>query len=313
MSEHLILPPDSFYWAIVDRTLLNRRTNNRETGLGYLFENILPVPIENVQTVYHDLAEGKTLACGMERQTLQTFAGVGEAITLTPTALPVFIDLDVNPDTLNLLTGHFEPKRIRWLRRRWLINCLVLILLCSIVLTAGLQRRIRVMETGIEQLHARQIELYEHSLADIAGEHIDSGTTRAVLGGRAQPIELRFLAELRRLRQTRGKQPGEQRLVDASKALTSLLARWPRDLNTQFGESDQNPLYLLTESISITPTALSLRGTVPSSDDAQRLAEYLRGIEGWTMRQPELRSAGDTVQTTLRFIPEMHEEGGEAS
>ena len=58
--QHLQLPAESFYWAILETGSLPRPKHPTTVQLGYLFENVLPVPIEEIQATYRPIASGKT-------------------------------------------------------------------------------------------------------------------------------------------------------------------------------------------------------------------------------------------------------------
>jgi hypothetical protein len=82
-------------------------------------------------------------------------------------------------------------------------------------------------------------------------------------------------------------------LEDCAPILAELLKHWPSDV------------FMLTESVSITPESISIRGSTPESQDVQKLADSLGVLRGWQMQQPQVSSGAggggkDGVQASLR-------------
>ena len=288
-NEHVLLPSERFYWAVLDASTLPGRPRNT-TQLGYLFENYLPVPIENVHAVYarHQSASGRHwIACGMQREDLQkALEGVPpDTVMLGPAEVPEFVGPSIDSRTLNLLTGAFEPRAVRTLRARWLLCITAMIVMCTAVLVFGLERRRLHYEGGSVQLRAARQNIYAMVLGSPALDQSASSTSRG------HPPDLRLIAEARQLQQTRQQPASIVAPTDVSETLAKLLSRWPHELIIE------------TESILITPTALTIRGSALSTGDVQELADALGKLEGWQLQQPQVSASGQTVQAALQLKP----------
>lgn len=301
-ADNLRLPAESFYWAVLDGSVLGSTTaSRRRRQFGYLFEQFLPVPIEQVHAVYRrlnstddDARWEQYLACGMEAEQLRrTIEDADDAlVTLAPRELPQAMREDaatetINPIDINLLTGAFEPHPVRALRKRHVLVMLLLIFVCGGLLLVGLERR-------AAELHRRAQELTEARLA-ICEEVLPPMATTAGSGQRA---ELRLIAELRRLRQTHRDLPPEVVPSDTCDDLKRLLRLWPSDVHVQ------------AESLSLGPRNITITVTVPESEDAQTLASAIAPLEGWHLQPPQMNTVRDAVRATLRLAPAEIEETG---
>ena len=56
-----------------------------------------------------------------------------------------------------------------------------------------------------------------------------------------------------------------------------------------------------TESVLITPTAITVRGSTETSAEIQQLADSLARLDGWQLQQPQINASGQSVQATLQF------------
>jgi hypothetical protein len=289
-GPQLTLPPQAFYWAILDASVLPSHTSaqRRQQQLGYLFEHVLPVPIDQVHAVYSRLDghSPRVLACAVQRDALdeQIRNQPAEPIALTPSDLPPYIEQNedaarVDPNVLNLLTGPFEPPRLRRLRQLWLAAVVALIVVVSGLGLIGFERRVdalHVQRAAVEQTRQR---LYEQVLG---GQTI--ATARL-------PAERLLTAELRRLEQTHRKPPEELQQTDVSALLGSLLARWPRSIHGR------------TSSLSVTDRLVTVRIQLPSTEDVQEVANALGRLDGWTARMPQMSAGRELVQATIQLEP----------
>lgn len=282
--QHRLLPPDRFYWARLEPEAAGLPKRATREQLGYLFEAVLPCPIEEIHTVYTRLpGESGVIACGMTREVLEE-EGEG-AESLSPEALPRFLSAELDPHSLNLLVGEFEPAPLARLRRHAAIHSIAVVLACSLVITIGLVLRARDLNQHAAQLHEMRSGMY----AQVLGQSQAS----------VPAPELRMLAELRQLRQTRARPPQDafHQGDDVAMNLAKLLSQWP---------DESELLHLQTEHVSITPGVMTLRGHIPTTADAQKLAERFTSIGGWKLQQPQVSSSRDQVQASLRLIA--HEE-----
>lgn len=297
----LRLPSSSFYWALLDEGMLKGRSGRRKQQLDYLFESVLPLPVEQLQTAYLKVTNAqdrpRCLACGMDRERLKNV--LDEAAikphAIVPSELPGFIrsevgSLDPEPESLNLLTGDYEPAALKRARRGWRLQVAVLFILLCVVITLGLQRRARHAMDEVARFESLRRDLTQQALG-----------AQGTLGGR-QPAELQLTAELRRLRQTRQQPRAELALADVSHDLAGVLSHWPA----------AEDLFVQTESISVTPTAITIRAIAPNSADIQQLADSMIGLTGpangeqtslggWELAQPQVNAARNAVQGTIQL------------
>src|SRR5690606_28215298 len=89
------LPPERFYWAVLDEPCPRRLTARHRARLGYSFESVLPAPIEAVHATYLSAGD-RTIACAIDRDNLEQVRADG-ALSLHPAAAPDFISDKVEP------------------------------------------------------------------------------------------------------------------------------------------------------------------------------------------------------------------------
>ena len=283
--QHLRWPAERFYWAILDTLPMPATVRSRRERLGYLFESVLPgVAIEEVQTVYQRLPDGakRVLACGLPKNELRDDVDAA-AVTLTPDAAPGFLEGSVDLARLNLLSGSFLPQPVRHLRRRWLLHVCLLLTFCAALLVVGLERRNSLHRRTINDLTAT----HDTIIKQVLGSDVPLPGTGVIPGAG----ELRLIAQRRRLEQTRSDDLPISEVGNASAILARLLASWPQDLHTQ------------TQSISIASSSITVRASLPTMADAQRLVDAFTSMNGWRLQQPQSEAQRDRVDVTLRFEP----------
>jgi hypothetical protein len=283
MSErHMRWAADRFYWALLDGGLLPRG-GKRRRQLGYLFERFLPgLAIEQVQAVYRAVpgARNRFLACGAPAEKLREQLDSG-ALTLGPQSLPAFVDAPLDPAALNLLTGDLLPEAVRRLRRRAVSLVVAAVIGCCLLLVAGLERRERAVEAHAACVLAAQAAIIERALGSAAP------------GGNAQPPQVRLIAALRQLEQTRREDPAAADVLDCSVVMSEFLKLWPA------------ALHVSTESIVVAPDSISVRAIVATMVDAQLLADALGRLSGWRLLQPQSEARKGDVVVSLRLEPEV--------
>ncbi|MDQ7012449.1 MAG: hypothetical protein Q9O74_00970 [Planctomycetota bacterium] len=281
-TTRITLAPTMFYWQVLDPTPtgpLPRSITARERRLGFLFETVLPVPIEDIHAVYRPLGDGRWLACGMDRDALQDYR---DASTLTPVSLPAFLECTTDPASLNLLVGEMEPAPVRAARRRTTLTACVMIVLCAGLLFVGLSRRAAAHEKRAASFAAAESAIY--------AEVLPPSTSTL-------PPAARMTAELRGLERTRG-QPIDTKLrPDAPRTLAALLGSWP-------GQRDGEPLHVLTESLSVSPTSISILARLPDEASAEVFEQELHPPPGWRGTQPSVQRERDTITVRVRMEPE---------
>ena len=289
LSPHHTVEPTACYWNVLDVSVLPRRHRSDSQRLGFLFEASLPCAIDELHAVYRSASQDRMVGCAIARERIEELfrEQAGTILSLTPAALPEFIrEETLEPRIFNLLTGAFEPIPLRRLRRQWLLTALFVAAAVGVLLTIGLERRRLVVERHTEELRQDNRGLIAQALGPATGPS-------------SLPAEQRLISTLRRLEQTRSlDQPptGDSIADDLVQSLFSLLEAWPAEVHAQ------------TESISITPESLTIRGILPSSGDVQALADALEEIEGWSVRQPQVSSTRDGIQAMLTLAPTRREE-----
>lgn len=278
MERSKSLPASQFYWAIIDGSMVTGP--RRKSRLGYLFEQTLPVPIEDVHAVYTSLPDGQIIACGMEREELRKEIAREdgpELLELSPNEVPAVIQADVSTYMLNLLVGDFEPCSVRRQRARARRQVVIVALICCALIVNGVHRRIAAMKDTIDAAYAARDEL----VAEVLPEN--TSTINRL------PPGLRLAAELRRLRQTRTQPVMELVPTDVVPEFVKLLSLWPNDLHVQ------------TDSMTFTPTNITIRSSLPRSADVQILADALMQLPHWQLQQPQVSTSRSTVSTSLQF------------
>lgn len=293
---HVAWSARKFYWARLDasslpaRNIFGLRVPPSSAQLGYLFENVLPLPVDELQTAFMMIGDGRSpsrstyVACGIERSQLHADLPPN-AVSLTPRDLDeveALRDLgDINPRMLNLLHGDFEPSAVRRLRTRSLLEFVAAMLLVAGVIALGFHRRTQSVLADAALWGDAEASIYEQVLGPASRQA-------------AQPQQVQLTVELRRLQLTRRADTGSGEVSfgesDAATTIADVLRLWP-DANA------------LTQSLSIAPRRISLRAAVPDADQAQTLIEAIEPLPGWQLQQPAIRAGRDGLDLDLSFTP----------
>ncbi|MCC7389641.1 MAG: hypothetical protein IT431_12830 [Phycisphaerales bacterium] len=270
----LRLPPETFYWAVLDASPLPRRAPRRIAQLGYLFEAVLPLPVEHLHAAYLPIDRHRVLACGLATERLAELATPG-ILTLGPAALPAFLGLDTDAAQINLLEGRFEPIALHRRRRRLAVmTCTAALALAALVL-AGQLRRAAALLDHAAAYDAATNSVYASVLPPGAG---------------TLPPAARLTAELRTLDRTRAG-PAPEGPGEIAPTLAALLASWPPGLP------------VTTESLSVGPGAISLTARLPDAPAAERFERELRPPPGWRLAQPDVQADRDGILVRARMEP----------
>jgi len=271
-AREVRLPPDRFYWGVLDVGPLPRGAT-RMRRLGYLFESVLPVTVESVQAVYAPLDEGRVLACGMGREPLSEEAAAG-VIVLGPNALPPFAGDGLTPSDLNLLAGEFEPKEIRRARARVVVAACAAIAALAAAVGWGQIRR--------ASAHAERAAAFDTAVAELYEQVLPPSSS-------AIPPAARLTAELRSLDRTRGDEPAAP--AEIAPTLAAVLASWPSGLHAS------------TESLSASDSAITLAVRVPDPAAAERFEREIQAPPEWGMNQPDVQRERDGIIVRVRMEP----------
>ncbi|MEW6741424.1 MAG: hypothetical protein AB1486_01590 [Planctomycetota bacterium] len=274
-------PRECFYWGVLDTGMLPSSRKPSREALDYLFEPFLPEPLQSVQAVYAPLGSRRYVACAVPRSLLQSKVP-REAVVLSPENLADFVDGDVGPARLNLLTGAFTPPVVTAVKKRFRLEVALVIALAAFLVALGFETRIRQAEAGLESLQEARDRVYEQVLG--------RGFRQASL-----PPPLQLEAEWRRLRQTRTSDVSLVALPDVAVDLSKLLALWPSSIPFD------------VQSLQITADAIHLQTLLPRSEEAQIFASAFEKLSGWDHEPPSVHAAGNGFLTALRCT---RREGG---
>ena len=284
---HLRLPAEKFYWAVLDASMISNRRRLPHQQLGYLFEHLLPLCIDDVHAVYKRIDHERILACAMERTSLEKYI-TPTLLTLCPDSLPSFVPhTDFNVDQLNLLTGEFAPAALRTAYRKLFWQSLAALLMVTLLIIIGIERRVSMLNHQSEATRNAITSIYDEVLGQ------PSSTNQH------QPRSVQFVAELRRLQQTRGTDQSTSAIAslhDVTIDLADLLSHWP------------STLHLQTESLALTPSAITVRAEVPI-DEVATAIDHLDAWGNWQRRQPELSNQEESSLMTIRYSRSQTEAG----
>jgi hypothetical protein len=280
---------DRLYWGVISTKEIarHRSSASRHTQLGYLFEHVLPISIEEIYPVFVPIpgVPETMLACGIERQVLDTFQ-INSGNTLgavCPSNIPDHIVEEYpvleefNPSLINFLYGEYEPHCQRTSRRQRTIAGSLMVVVTTALVVIGLVQRTSNIHAEIELLQQQHTELYAALLGPARGPS-------------AQPDHLRLMGELRSLRQTRSDTPdAHSDSIDLVASLEALCERWPGELP------------VMTESLTLTPQTVTIRMNVADSQHVQLLADALNPLPGWTLQPLQFTTSRDLVRSTLQF------------
>lgn len=274
------LPAERFYWALLDTGHLSGATRSRRRQLGYLFESVLPEPIDSVHAIYRSLGGDRTLACGMSVRAL-TAASTPNLTTLGPAGLPAFLTEQVgdaiSPADLNLLVGPHEPPGIRRHRRFAALAVCGATVVATALLIAGQQRRADHLDRARALREAAIAAIYDQTIGPPTG---------------ALPQDARLTAELRMLDRTRGPRQEAVGPAEVTPQLAAMLASWPSDL------------HIKTEQLAVGPTLISLNARLPDETAAERFEAELLAPPGWRKTQPSIQTERGEIVVRVRMEPE---------
>lgn len=277
-ESDLRLPPERFYWAVLDGSITNSRARLSNSQLRYLFEPLLPVPLAQVHAVFLRLNGNRVLACGVEKRVLEQDVPVS-TVSCGPRTFPSFVettDAKADADSVNLLTGGFAPPVVRGLRRSVLRRTVTFMLLCCLLLLIGIERRTASLRADANVMRADVADVYDYVLGPAPADQV-------------QPRDVQFVAELRRLQRTRATDESSRThfyIADVTQDLAALLSRWPDDI------------HLRTESIAVTPSTITIRADLPTPEASAAIAALERW-GAWKRDQPEISNRTDTETSTL--------------
>lgn len=276
-AKHVVWPSERCFFAMLDTRGVRRSWRGvNDEQLGYLFEDVLPVPIEQVHAIYHPLGRHEVLACGVPRERLEQDLPA-DAERLTPESVPAHLSCDLDPRALNLLTGEFTPANVRVASRRRSFLAAGACLVVALLLGIGMERRRAHAEAAVETYRLAQDDLLDRALGPAAPGIPKVQRVAALVG------------EKRRLEWTRGQRPTATP-ADVSTTFARILERWPSEV-------------VWVDALNVAKNAVTVRGFAEQTSVADRIATALRGLEGFDLEAPELRRTPDGVRFTVRLRP----------
>lgn len=281
------------YWAVLDTDGLSAAAIRDPKRLGYLFEEFLPTPIEELQAAYTPIGEEgrgsppRILACGIDRDRLTRLLERPDATSWTRLH-PVELGpaLDIHPDSvslaaINLLTGDFEPARVRRLGRWvWMTAAAAL----CVVTAAG--------SVGFARQRAellREFAAQEAALGSRLWELV--GPSGAPRGASVPRLELALESQLVSLQITRGGDLSQDH--DATSLIpvfASLLTYWP-------DESQIEDLHL--NRVSLRANRIDISGQIGDPAALEWIRDTLDQWPGWAARTSETRRTGGGSQVSF--------------
>lgn len=283
-SHDTRLPAERFYWAVLDTSILPSHAAKNTRQLGFLFEAVLPVPIENVHAAYVSSDPHSVVACGIDRHTIGELAS-HDLLRLGPDGLPPFVAEvcgdSLDPRAINLLTDEYEPHAVKRMRTSTTLIACAAMLLVTLILAAGQFRRANDASTHIDGLRQATQAIYDQVLPASAS---------------SLPAAARLTAELRSLDRTRSVASSDDTPRDVTPTLASVLASWPSDV------------YLTTDALNATQGAITISLRLPNEAAAERFERELRTPNGWRLAQPNVRRERDQIAVRVRMEPGEHQD-----
>ena len=288
-SRHVLeIPAGDLYWAVLDTSplagtpLLAIRPGERRRRLGYLFENVLPIPVDELYVVYRDLADGHVLACGVERGRLGELRDAGAAAVI-PESVPDELEInEVESADLNLLTGPFRSHAESRKGQATVRLSAAAVLVVAMLLTVGFERRTAQLRSVEHQYRSATMSIYDQVLGDA-----DGATT--------QPPAVRLISELRRLRRSRtpaGAATGDSVHASAASDMATLLEAWPNGVDCRVGR------------LRVAESRVQLSAITTNQDEADALLTALNDSSDWLVVDQRIdtnrgREAGVTLSVSL--------------
>lgn len=284
-STEYILPPEQLYWTVLDMHAAGGSAHGVKSArirrrMGYAFERVLPVPVESVHAVYVPLSNKRVLACGIDRQRLESLLSEG-ALVIRPSKIPDWIEAQVELDLLNLARFEATPPVLLRQRTRLAATCSILLTVILLFAAVGMHRRASANQTVVGQMNQQTDALILASMGPSASGQIP---------------RLRLVGELRRLRSLSASAQRYTGAADAVLVLIDALEYWPDTPTAQ------------TESLVASGSHIRLRTRHADQQHADEFAsQWKPQVSNWTLRQPGMTTHRDSVLLELvaerRLVP----------
>jgi hypothetical protein len=265
-------PPDRMYWAVLDAPSVKRGPRARRRELEYALEGEIPLLLDAVHVVFIPLDDGRVLACAAARDELEA---IDDAISLTPSELPDWVDAAVEPASIELLSGSLTPRRITRLRRSWAAAFVACVLIALGLLMVGLELRIRAVASERQDVQA----------------DFETMLTEAGFDGPTAEARMQLLGRLRTMEQAspnRSPRPTSESMVVVARVLEA----WPSDETIELGSIDASG-----EGVVINAAAVDATG----AGDLASAMERALVEDGWRAQPPDVVRQRSGVDITLRY------------
>lgn len=250
------------------------RGSERHRELGYQFEGLVPLPIDELQVAYAKLDDGNVVACGCPVSMAQQHRAKAEV--LIPDTLPDWMEIELSNAQLlqlNLLTGKFRPLSVIQRDRSTSKLVTAVSIACVMLMIIGVQRR-----TGQASKHY-----------DVITNQIDAMYSEVLpvsSGSNAQPQAIQFQTLLNQARSTRTEGTGMSE-HDLVHDLAQFLGDWPGIEGTR------------VQSVVLGPDLLSLKLSAPDNDSAAQLIQTISDSQDWSIQNRSTTPRSDSVDLDL--------------
>lgn len=265
MTDSHSIPASELYWGMIETRDFPPipfgviRPGAVRARLENQFDAVLPCPVENLHAVFHQLGNGRFLACGIEHDRIAALHADGLP-SVVPDSIPgaatLSVDSEIAPDGLELLAGPYTPHHVvaRLTRNRRIAAAALL--LVAIFVSGGNLRRAAAYRSEAAEFREQQAALYLNALGPGIG---------------STPPQIRLTTELRRLSKTRGERTASPQQNHAPHDLQSVLEVWPSDAE------------LRIERISVDGNRIDITGEAADSETVRELITALKRLEGWSL------------------------------
>lgn len=276
---------DACVFAVLEAPI--GRGKHRRDELLYQLEGVLPQPVEELQIVFSRECEGKVIACGCCRS--QVRALQSQAELLIPESFPEWIGKEFEnpvPDqvrqSMNLLTGLFQPLSVKRFERSTAKLVAVASLVMLVIVMVASQRHIQAIQQQQAVVDGQTDRLFQSVLPPSVG----SGT---------QPDAIRFATLMNTMQSTRtgiSDVQSEDLIAD----LAMIFEGWPTDIEVQM------------QSLDLGKDSLSIQLSVQQDQSVTRVIAKFTELRQWDIlsRTTTPRSGG--VDLNIRFQRRANQE-----
>lgn len=254
---HRTLPANRLYWALLPAASApggaERASGSPDEAALNALEGVLPVPIDSVHAVTAVGSDGTLVICACPHEILE--AVQPDTLRLLPAAIPPGVP-HLEPGSLNLLTGIYEPGPLRRARTKVAATLAAALVLTTALLSAALVQRERAYSRAADAFTTMRNE-----------------ALRAAFPEQPPPAAAMLLpSALETARRSQRMQAPPP--ADAARALAAFLSAWPSLPGADPAE---------VEVLSITGNTLNLTCRVPDHTAAAELVSRLVPPPGYAM------------------------------